>query len=113
MGINIIKKYSQHGGNQMFLKPVKRALLELYLVFFFSHTTWSDDFIEEIIVTSQKRAQGLSVQDIPTSVTAFNEDLINSSQAVDLTDIGRMAPNATLHPSATFASTPNFLIRVA
>ena len=96
----------------MFLKPVKKALVgALALVFFFSHTTWSDDFIEEIIVTSQKRAQGLSVQDIPTSVTAFNEDLINSSQAVDLTDIGRMAPNATLHPSATFASTPNFLIR--
>ena len=96
----------------MFLKPVKKALVGAFaLVFFFSHTTWSDDFIEEIIVTSQKRAQGLSVQDIPTSVTAFNEDLINSSQAVDLTDIGRMAPNATLHPSATFASTPNFLIR--
>ena len=96
----------------MFFKPVKKALVgALALVFFFSHTTWSDDFIEEIIVTSQKRAQGLSVQDIPTSVTAFNEDLINSSQAVDLTDIGRMAPNATLHPSATFAATPNFLIR--
>ncbi len=96
----------------MFLKTAKKALVGAFaLVFFFSHTTWSDDFIEEIIVTSQKRAQGLSVQDIPTSVTAFNEDLINSSQAVDLTDIGRMAPNATLHPSATFAATPNFLIR--
>ena len=96
----------------MFFRPLKKALIGAFaLVFFFSHHTFSDDFIEEIIVTSQKRAQGLSVQDIPTSVTAFNEDLINLSQAVDLTDIGRMAPNATLHPSATFAATPNFLIR--
>jgi iron complex outermembrane receptor protein len=68
-------------------------------------------YIEEIVVTSQKRVKAISVQDIPASVTAFNEELIIASEALDLTDIGRMAPNATLHPSATFAGTPNFLIR--
>ena len=68
-------------------------------------------YIEEIVVTSQKRVNAISVQDIPASVTAFNEELIIASEALDLTDIGRMAPNATLHPSATFAGTPNFLIR--
>lgn len=67
--------------------------------------------IDEIVVTSQKRATGISVQDIATSVTAVNADLIEATDAVDLTDVGRLAPNATLHPSATFASTPNFLIR--
>lgn len=67
--------------------------------------------IDEIVVTSQKRAEGISVQDIPSSVTAVNGELMDRIQAVDLTDVGRLAPNATLHPSATFASTPNFLIR--
>ena len=67
--------------------------------------------IDEIVVTSQKRAAGISVQDIATSVTAVNAELIESTDSIDLTDVGRLAPNATLHPSATFASTPNFLIR--
>lgn len=67
--------------------------------------------IDEIVVTSQKRAAGISVQDIATSVTAVNAELIETTDSIDLTDIGRLAPNATLHPSATFASTPNFLIR--
>ncbi len=67
--------------------------------------------IEEIIVTSLKRANGIAAQDLPVSVTAISEQLILESESLDLTDIGRMVPNATLHPSATFASTPNFLIR--
>ena len=67
--------------------------------------------IEEIVVTSQKRANAIAAQDLPASVTAISEKLIIESEALDLTDIGRMVPNATLHPSATFAGTPNFLIR--
>ena len=67
--------------------------------------------IEEIVVTSQKRANAIAAQDLPASVTAINEDLIIRSDSLDLTDVGRMVPNATLHPSATFAGTPNFLIR--
>ncbi len=67
--------------------------------------------IEEIVVTSQKRANAIAAQDLPVSVTAINEKLIIDSESLDLTDIGRMVPNATLHPSATFAGTPNFLIR--
>ena len=67
--------------------------------------------IEEIVVTSQKRANAIAAQDLPVSVTAINEDLIIRSDSLDLTDVGRMVPNATLHPSATFAGTPNFLIR--
>ena len=67
--------------------------------------------IEEIVVTSQKRANAIAAQDLPVSVTAISEKLIIDSDSLDLTDIGRMVPNATLHPSATFAGTPNFLIR--
>ena len=64
--------------------------------------------IEEIIVTSQKRANAIAAQDLPVSVTAISEQLIIDSESLNLTDIGRMVPNATLHPSATFAVTPNF-----
>ena len=64
--------------------------------------------IDEIVVTSQKRAAGLSVQDIATSVTAVNAELIDASNAIDLTDVGRLAPNATLHPSATFICSTQF-----
>ena len=67
--------------------------------------------IEEIIVTSQKRSEGLSVQDIPVALTAVDESLIDSVFAIDLVDIGRLAPNATLHPASTFTATPNFFIR--
>ena len=41
----------------------------------------------------------------------MNAELIEATDSIDLTDVGRLAPNATLHPSATFASTPNFIIR--
>jgi len=67
--------------------------------------------IEEVVVTSQKRANAVSVQDVPTAITAVNEATIIATQSVDLTDIGRVAPNAILHPSATFTATPNFFIR--
>lgn len=67
--------------------------------------------IEEIIVTSQKRSEGLSVQDIPVALTAVDEAILDSVFAIDLVDVGRLAPNATLHPASTFTATPNFFIR--
>ena len=51
--------------------------------------------IEEIIVTSLKRANGIAAQDLPVSVTAISEQLIIDSESIDLSDIGRMVPNAT------------------
>ena len=35
--------------------------------------------IEEIVVTSQKRANAIAAQDLPASVTAISEDLIIKS----------------------------------
>ena len=100
---------------------MKKTLFSLFIFFAiilnFKTTTFAQETsnqisdIEEIVVTSQKRANAIAAQDLPVSVTAINEQLILESESVDLTDIGRMVPNATLHPSATFASTPNFLIR--
>ncbi|MFZ9127390.1 MAG: TonB-dependent receptor [Steroidobacteraceae bacterium] len=67
--------------------------------------------LEEIVVVSQKRAEGLSVQDIAAAVSAVDAATLDAIQAVDLSDVGRLVPNAVLHPSATFTATPNFFIR--
>lgn len=74
-------------------------------------TSFAQDRIEEIVVTSQKRAEGISVQDLSGAVTAVDDSLLEATFSVDLVDVGRLVPNATLHPSATFAATPNFFIR--
>lgn len=87
------------------------ALTAVVAVSLFGIGAASAQTVDEIVVTSQKRASGLSVQDIASSVSAVNSEKMELTQSIDLTDIGRLAPNATLHPSATFASTPNFLIR--
>jgi len=50
-----------------------------------------DDFIEEIIVTSRRRAE--SVQDVPLSVTAFGEELIEKLRPESLRDFDGLAPN--------------------
>tara|TARA_Y100001970_G_scaffold21713_1_gene24840 strand:- start:325 stop:2595 length:2271 start_codon:yes stop_codon:yes gene_type:complete len=93
----------------------KIAIITLTFLLILNSGSYAQDLdntgIEEIVVTSQKRANAIAAQDLPASVTAISEKLIIESEALDLTDIGRMVPNATLHPSATFAGTPNFLIR--
>ena len=100
---------------------MRKTLLSLFIFFliilnfkpvaFTQETSNQISNIEEIVVTSQKRANAIAAQDLPASVTAINEELIIRSDSLDLTYVGRMVPNATLHPSATFAGTPNFLIR--
>ena len=94
--------------------PLKKVLVTASVVMTaFAGTMYTEakaQAIDEIVVTSQKRAAGISVQDIATSVTAVNAELIDAN-AIDLTDVGRLAPNATLHPSATFTAAPNFIIR--
>ena len=73
----------------------------------------SDEFIglEEIIVTSQKKASGVSVQDTPIAITAFDDEKIEGSFSTDLRDLARFAPNVELDTSATFVGYPNFYIR--
>lgn len=91
-------------------KATNRVALTAILGVFLSSNLMAQT-IDEIVVTSQKRATGISVQDVASSVTAVNADMLEATDSIDLSDVGRLAPNATLHPSATFASTPNFLIR--
>lgn len=67
--------------------------------------------VDEVIVTSQKKAAGISVQDVGVAITALDSDKISDSFSVDLRDLARFAPNAELDTSATFVGYPNFYIR--
>ncbi|MEM7098565.1 MAG: TonB-dependent receptor [Pseudomonadota bacterium] len=55
------------------------------------HAADDDAVIEEIIVTSRRRAE--SVQDVPLSVTAFNEEAIEQLKPKTLRDFDGLAPN--------------------
>ncbi|MEP5764777.1 MAG: TonB-dependent receptor [Halieaceae bacterium] len=50
--------------------------------------------LEEIIVTAQKREQGL--QDVPISVQAFDNQQIDNLGAQDISDLGLFTPNVEL-----------------
>jgi iron complex outermembrane receptor protein len=70
-----------------------------------------DNLIEEVVVRAQKKATGESVQDVPLAVSAFDENSLKKTFAIDLTDVGRLAPNVTLQPVSTFPNFANFTIR--
>lgn len=66
-------------------------------------------FLEEIIVTVQKRAQNL--QDVPISITAFSGDALERQGLVSLREIARFTPGFA---SSTFnESEPIFAVRGA
>jgi iron complex outermembrane receptor protein len=67
--------------------------------------------LEEVVVRAQKRAAGESVQDVPLAVSAFDERSLQKAFAIDLTDVGRLAPNVLLQPVSTFPNFANFTIR--
>lgn len=56
--------------------------------------------IEEIVVTARYREE--SVQDIPTSITAFNQVMLEKITAQDLRDVGPASPNVRIQPVTTF-----------
>ena len=62
--------------------------------------------IEEIVVTAQKRAQNL--QDVPVSVTAFNDTAIREAGFTNSLSIGDQVPNLEIK---TFGGVPNIFIR--
>ena len=68
-------------------------------------------FLEEIIVTAQKKSAGESVQDVPISITAYSGEQVEATHAVNLTDIGLLTPNASLTEIPTFPGVANFVAR--
>lgn len=70
-----------------------------------------DGRLTEVVVTAQKQAVGQSLQRVPLSVTAVNTEVLQQSQAINIVDIGRLAPNVSLQTAASFPGFPNFTIR--
>ncbi len=64
---------------------------------------------DEIVVTAQRRAQ--NIQDVPISVTAVSGDFLESIGAVDITDIQKITPNATIEAARGSNSTLIAFIR--
>ncbi len=64
---------------------------------------------DEIIVTAQRRAQ--SIQDVPISVTAVSGDFLEDIGAIDITDVQKITPNATIEVARGSNSTLIAFIR--
>ncbi len=64
---------------------------------------------DEIIVTAQRRAQ--NIQDVPISVTAVSGDFLEDIGVVDITDVQKITPNATIEVARGSSSTLIAFIR--
>jgi iron complex outermembrane receptor protein len=64
---------------------------------------------DEIIVTAQRRAQ--NIQDVPIAVTAVSGDFLDSIGAIDITDVQKITPNATIEVARGSNSTLIAFIR--
>ena len=62
--------------------------------------------LEEVIVTAQKREQGL--QDVPIAVQAFDSQQITNLSAQDIGDLGIFTPNVSISQAA---NQPSYAIR--
>ena len=95
----------------MFHKPLKMALLAGASVIVLSSgaakAQSNGDQIQEIVVTSQRRAQNL--QDVPISVNTFNNDFIEKTGAQNLGDLQQFTPGLSV--DNTSVTQPNYSIR--
>jgi len=64
---------------------------------------------DEIIVTAQRRAQ--NIQEVPISVTAISGDMLAQTGAIDITDVQKFTPNATIEVARGSNSTLIAFIR--
>ena len=69
----------------------------------------SNDHLEEIVVTAQKREQ--SVQDVPVAVTAVTAESLKANRIFTVNDLSSIAPGVTVRPSAGGVGVPSFTIR--
>jgi iron complex outermembrane recepter protein len=61
-----------------------------------------DGFVDEIVVTAQKRAE--SVQDVPISIAAFSAAKLTENNVLTVQDLGRITPNFSASRASQVAS---------
>ncbi len=66
---------------------------------------------DEVLVTATKKEGGISVQDAPLAVTAFDEAQIDALHMREIKDLGFATPNVQLDEVGTSRATANFSIR--
>ena len=67
--------------------------------------------LPEILVTSGKKTESEKAQDVPVAISVYTGETIEEDFAVDLTDVGELAPNVKLYDLGTFPNTAMFYIR--
>lgn len=70
-----------------------------------------DKVLARVTVSATKKADVEDVQDIAVSVTAFNEDTLESLKVRDLQSLSYSSPNVSLDDVGTSRGTANFAIR--
>jgi iron complex outermembrane receptor protein len=67
--------------------------------------------VEEIVVTSQKRAEALDVQEIPSSISAFTGETLEEGDYKTIQELGQMVPGADFRETSTFPGIQRFWLR--
>lgn len=67
--------------------------------------------LEEVVTTATKKPDGISVQDVPLAVTAFDEAQIDALHMRDVKSLAFSVPNVQLDDIGTTRGTANFSIR--
>ena len=67
--------------------------------------------LEEVVTTATKKPDGISVQDVPLAVTAFDEAQIDALHMRDVKSLAFSIPNVQLDDVGTFRGVANFSIR--
>jgi len=65
----------------------------------------------DIVVYALKGARASQLQHTPAAITAVNAEMVERLQLVDLSDVGRLIPNAVLNSSGSYSVFPAFQIR--
>ena len=86
---------------------IRRSVLAVVAASFtLAHPLGYSQGLEEVIVTAQKREQGL--QDVPIAVEAFSASQITNLSAQDIGDLGTFTPNVSISQAA---NQPDYSIR--
>lgn len=66
-------------------------------------------FLEEVVVTARRREE--SLQDVPISITAMDEDFLRTQNITSIEDLGTHVPSVRISSGGTDTNTPLITIR--